>query len=104
MVARKRKKVLRTVKRKKNSFLYPKPAKPPTFKAAHWGLNPQAAYTADVPDPRRNKEMVGLGAVVSIVYLTQKAGDSDLTEYGDKDGKLYFVGGAYYMTEHGIVD
>jgi hypothetical protein len=90
----------------------------PSYEAAHWGVKPKGTKVLDVPNPRDNTRLVGLGAVVSIVYLTEKGGDGELVEYehefskrtppllayGKEDGRLYLVGGGYKMTIHGIVD
>jgi hypothetical protein len=90
----------------------------PSYEEAHWGLKPTDVRTADVCEPGDNTKLVGLGALVSVVYLTEKGGDGELVEYehhfkpsdmpllayGDTDGNLYVIGGAYYITKHGIVD
>ena len=71
-----------------------------------------------ISDPGDNRKLIGLGPLLSVVYLTVKGGDSEPTEYehkfreadppllayGGTDGRLYIVGGGYYMTKHGIVD
>jgi hypothetical protein len=92
------------------------PSRPPSYQEAHWGITPQDIHTAKVNEPRDNSKLIGLGSVVSIVYCTEKGGDGEpieyehhfskkeppLLAYGDRDGKLYFVGGEYEMTKHGI--
>lgn len=105
-------------RRKKNSVFYPKPKRPPSYEEAHWGRPVNQSRVMRVHEPGDNKKLIGLGPIVSIVYLTQKGSDPDLTEYehtfkasnppllayGSDDGELYIVGGAKYMTKHGIVD
>lgn len=118
MTTRRKKKKPASRVRRANHVLYPKPRKPPSYAAAHWGLPATDVHRAKVHEPSDNHKLIALGPVHSIVYVTRKGGDQDPVEYihkfkasdppllayGDKDGKLYFVGGAYYMTEHGIVD
>ncbi len=89
--------------------------KPPTYRAAHWGNDSKKSSSMNVPDPKRNAKIVGLGELVGVIYLTQKGGDSSPTEYihkfkkrapvlgyGDKDGRLFVAGGDYKVTKHGI--
>jgi hypothetical protein len=91
---------------------------PPSYRAAHWGLPSTEAGNYDVNEPGDNRKLIGLGLVHSIVYVTRKKGDAGDTEYehkfsssdppllayGSDDGRLYFLGGKYRMTVHGIVD
>lgn len=91
------------------------PSTPPSYKEAHWGLEPTSTQRLDVPDYRRNKRIVGLGKLVGIVYLTEKGGDGELVEYvhrfkktlpvlgyGDRTGRLFICGGMYKVTKRGI--
>jgi hypothetical protein len=99
--------------RKKNGIFSPEP---PTYKEAHWGLDPEEIRHEQVGEPRDNTELRGLGELVQVVYLTQKGGDPELVEYehdfrgklpllayGAEDGRLYIVGGSYKVKRHGIV-
>ena len=104
-------------KRRKNSLFYPKPASPPSYRESHWGRKATDVRTVSVSEPGDNDRLIGLGAVHSIVYVTQKGGDSapveyehkfsakdpPLLAYGSDDGALYFVGGGYYVSKHGII-
>jgi hypothetical protein len=104
--------------RRKNSLLYPRPKAPPSYRDAHWGRPVQEARTLAVSEPGDNEKLIGLGPLLSVVYVTQKGDDDEPVEYehtfkesnppllayGSDDGKLYIVGGGYYMTKHGIVD
>jgi hypothetical protein len=90
---------------------------PPSYTESHWGIKPTVSKDWNVHEPSDNDELIGLGTVVSIVYLTEKGGDGELVEYehdfsprnppllayGDRDGKLYIVAGSYKVTKHGIV-
>jgi hypothetical protein len=92
------------------------PRKPPSFKESHWGKDATDVRHVRVAEPRDNKKLIGLGVVHSIVYVTQKGTDQEPVEYehkfshrdppllayGSDDGKLFFVGGEYYVTSHGI--
>lgn len=95
--------------------LVPNPA-PPTYKEAHWGEESTWSGELDVGDPRRNRSIRGYGTLLSVVYLTRKGGDADLTEYehkfaskrpvlgyGSRDGRLYVAGGSYRCDARGIV-
>jgi len=65
------------------------------------------------PDPRVG-ELVELGRLVSVVYLTEKGGDDGPTEYEHafnarrlpvlafNDGGLFILGGAYRVGVRGI--
>jgi hypothetical protein len=90
--------------------------RPPTYREAHWGLDPTKRERFDVPDPRDNGKMIAWGELVAVTYGTKKGGDARITDYvhtfertrpmlcyGDKDGRLYVVGGDYKATERGIV-
>jgi hypothetical protein len=106
------------MKRKINSLLHPRPKRPPTYIEAHWGRGPKDVHTAAVSEPSDNRKLIALGAVHTIVYVTRKGEDQDFVEYehkfkpsdppllcyGSEDGRLYLVGGVYYMHKHGIVD
>ena len=75
-------------------------------------------HTARVTEPSDNRKLIALGPLFSVVYLTEKGSDRDVVEYehkfkpsdppllcyGSEDGRLYLVGGGYYMHKHGIVD
>ncbi len=89
---------------------------PPTFREAHWGIDPKRKEPFDVPDPRDNTAMIALGELVAATYGTKKGGDKRITDYehtferkrpmlcyGNKDGKLYVVGGDYKVEKRGIV-
>ena len=89
---------------------------PPSYRASHWGKNPGKVTDLNIPAPRDNRKMIGLGELVQVVYLTTKGGDSGPTEYvhkferrlpvlayGDHDGKLYVAGGSYKVSSRGIV-
>jgi len=91
---------------------------PPSFKAAHWGLEPSKIDRMNVPDPRENraKGLFALGPLYKVTYLTKKGSDTALVEYehkfgrrmpvlayGSKDGKLYVVDGSYKIRARGIV-
>jgi len=70
-----------------------------------------------VQEPRDNEKLIGLGILLSVVYVTEKGGDRSPVEYehtfdernppllayGSDDGKLYIVGGGYKVKPHGIV-
>jgi hypothetical protein len=100
---------MRKRKRKKNGA--------PSYEESHWGLSPEVRTTFSVPEPSDNDKLIGLGTVVSIVYLTEKGGDGELVEYehdfsarnppllayGNRDGKLYIVAGGYKVRARGIV-
>lgn len=88
----------------------------PSYKDAHWGIDYEKASVESVPDPRDNQKMIGLGPLHSVVYITEKGFDGvseyehkfsssspPLLAYGDRDGKLYVIGGSYKVTRHGIV-
>lgn len=91
---------------------------PPSYAAAHWGLDPKKVSKLTIPDPRDNraKGMRGLGELVSVTYMTKKGGDTAMVDYvhpfertkpvlcyGSKDGRLYIAGGSYRVTSRGIV-
>jgi hypothetical protein len=90
---------------------------PPGYRAAHWGIAPTGSRVRDVPNPKDNGKLIELGVVHSLVYVTRKGTDREDVEYehefsfrdpptlcyGDRDGKLYLVGGEYKMTVHGII-
>ena len=94
------------------------PRRPPSYEEAHWGRTPHDVHKARVSEPGDNSKLISLGAIHSIVYVTEKGFDRDPVEYehkfkasdppllayGDKDGNLYIIGGAYYITSRGIVD
>lgn len=98
-------------KRKKNGQAAP------SYKESHWGRDVTDVQYARINEPRDNKKLIGLGAVHSIVYITRKGSDGEdveyehkfssreppLLAYGDKDGRLYIIGGSYRVTRHGIV-
>jgi hypothetical protein len=90
----------------------------PSYTSSHWGRSPtDIRHRQEVPDPRDNSKLIGLGPVHSIVYVTMKGQDQEPVEYehkfssrdppllayGDADNKLYLVGGGYKVTAHGIV-
>jgi hypothetical protein len=94
------------------------PSAPPTYKSSHWGIDSKKDLSLLVPTPHKSHPMVGLGELVSVVYLTQKGGDGGLTEYEHKFEKrrpvlayaldkgrtrLFVAGGSYTVTRRGIV-
>jgi hypothetical protein len=93
---------------------------PPSYTEAHWGVPPRDSFNADIQEPGDNDELIALGYLESVSYITQKGSDPPLPEgvcydhdfskrnlpvlaYGDVDGRLYIVGGGYRITKHGIV-
>lgn len=49
---------------------------PPTFREAHWGIDPKRKEPFDVPDPRDNTAMIALGELVAATYGTKKGATS----------------------------
>lgn len=107
MKAKTKKKPVRKAKRKN-------PA--PSYRAAHWGEPGRNKVTKmRVPNPSDFPLTVLGEEVISIVYLTIKAGDTEPTEYEHKfshprpalvynrGGRLLFAGGGYKMESRGIV-
>jgi hypothetical protein len=84
------------------------------YRLAHWGLGgPVEARNLRVADPYA-AELVELGQLVSVVYLTRKAGDSGPTEYEHDfsrpmpvlafhSGGLVICGGRYRVGMRGII-
>ena len=90
---------------------------PPSYVESHWGKKPTLQASCPVQEPRDNAKLIGLGVLHSVVYVTKKGGDygdveyehkfdesdAPLLAYGDKDGRLYIVGGGYTVEKHGII-
>jgi hypothetical protein len=103
-------------RRKRKSALKRRPNPAPTYRESHWGLDSEKTSVEAVPDPRDNQKLIGLGTLFEVVYITEKKWDGvseyehkfdeknpPLLAYGDRDGRLYIVGGRYKVTRHGIV-
>ncbi len=83
------------------------------YALTHWGKRGRVTERGLwVPDPRAG-ELVELGQLVSLVYLTEKAGDDGPTEYEHEfsrplpvlayhDGGLFICGGRYGVGVRGI--
>ena len=83
------------------------------YERTHWGERGRASVRrAGAPDPRHGTA-TKLGELVSVVYLTKKGGDRELTEYEHafekrrpelvyNDGGLMIAGGDYVIAEGGI--
>ena len=83
------------------------------YVVTHWGKSgPRAARELAVPDPRAF-QLVELGELVSIVYLTIKGGDRGPTEYEHEFSSprpvlayspagLFIAGGRYRVGVRGI--
>lgn len=82
--------------------------------ATHWGKRgPVPFRDLDFPNPRAG-ELVELGRLVEIVYLTEKLGDSGPTEYQHRfrspapflafnSTGLFICGGGYRVGIRGII-
>lgn len=89
----------------------------PSWTETHWGLMPRDTRHMTIAEPRDNRELVTLGFVHQVVYVTKKGADPELVEYehtfsrsrppllcyGSDDGRLFFAGGGYRITPHGII-
>lgn len=84
------------------------------FRLTHWGKKgPRPFRASTCPDPRAG-ELVELGELVSVVYLTEKGGDDGPTEYEHEFAKgarpvlafskqgLFICGGRYRVGVKGI--
>lgn len=83
------------------------------YRLTHGGLaGPWEHKSLSCADPRAG-QLVALGELVSLVYLTEKAGDVELTEYEHKfsrplpvlafhEGGLVICGGRYRVGVRGI--
>jgi hypothetical protein len=93
-------------------------SRPPSYREAHWGQDgPDGTRSYEVNEPRDNKELIALGTVLKIIYVTRKGDDEEDVEYdhdfsersppllvyGSDDGRLYILGGGYKVKVHGIV-
>lgn len=86
---------------------------PPSYRATHWGeRGPVRERRLSAPDPKAG-ELFELGQLVSLVYLTVKWGDTELTEYEHAfsrprpilaygPGGLVICGGRYKVGIRGI--
>jgi hypothetical protein len=103
--------------RKKNGLFIPSDGPPPSYEEAHWGRAPRDRHHTMVQEPRDNARLIGLGSLMSVVYVTEKGRDTEPVEYdhrfkesempllayGSHDGYLYILGGGYRIEKHGII-
>lgn len=86
------------------------------YRRTHWGERGTTPSKASRVPSIKAGELVELGQLVSVVYLTQKGGDGELVEYEHEFGKrgkglpilafnrsgLFIAGGSYTITTRGI--
>lgn len=85
-----------------------------TYNRVHWGETGKGALTRSSAPSVEAGQLVELGRLVSVVYLTRKGGDTAETEYehdfSAKDlpilafnrSGLFVLGGSYRITTRGI--
>lgn len=85
-----------------------------TYKRVHWGETGKGKMTRSSAPSVEAGQLVELGRLVSVVYLTRKGGDTSETEYEhafsardmpilafNRSG-LFVLGGSYRITTRGI--
>lgn len=87
-----------------------------TYRRTHWGERGTTPSRASRVPSIKAGELVELGELVSVVYLTRKGGDGELVEYEHEFGRrgkglpilafnrsgLFVAGGSYTITTRGI--